>query len=308
MPSEKKNKELVNQIIAAAISLSLGILLLGLSYVTVASDFLIILFIPFLGALTALRTNYKGQILFIVGAVLVSFIDMQEGFFSFLPNLIIGVLYGDFVKKFSLSFYSFLGAVTISTAIQIGLIYPINFFYNVDLVLIFSKIFGLNEDIFYSFLPAFYFLLSLVQVTITFIILDGELKKLVKVKPVEDKYDFIVILIMGLAFIGIFIVSYFFVKWLAYLSFCYFLVVSSFIFIKSFDVSTKPLIIFYSAIGITSLVVFSFLFSVLKIEDYYMALFPFGVCFYLAGVGMVEYKRKSKRKIVAKEELKDLLK
>jgi len=306
--SEKNNRKLVNQITLAAICLAIGALFLGLSYVTIFSDFIIIMFVPFLGAVLSLRTDFKGQILFIVGCIAISFIDMQEGFFSFLPNVLMGVAYGDLVKKFSLSFYSFIGALTVSFLVQLVLIYPINFFFKVDLIEVYAKVFNMDRTAFESIFPLFYLLIAFVQTLIAFIVLSSELKKVSKVPESFVKNEFWVLLSLGLLTLIGTIISYFFLKWLSYLLLAYFILTSSYSYVMSFKASKKWEVIYYSVAGGCAFMVSGSFFGFLQVQDFYLSLLPLAFYFYFSGLLMLEYSKRSKADNKPYSEKIDLLK
>ena len=94
----KRNLVKNREIALAGIALSLSIIFLGLSYVIPFSSFLMIIFIPFLSALLAIRSSLKNQFIFLLAVVLISFIDIQEGLFYLIPNVIIGLVYGNLVN------------------------------------------------------------------------------------------------------------------------------------------------------------------------------------------------------------------
>lgn len=307
--SEKENSRLVKEITYSAILIAIGAVLISLSYVTVFSDLLIILFIPFLGAVASLKLSFKSQLIFLFCCIAISFIDIQEGFFSFLPNVIIGIAYGDFMKKFSLSFYSFIGALTISLLVNIGLVYPINFIYQVDMISIYAAVFHLTRETFLNLFPAFYLFLCLVQVLVTHIILTSELKKLINVPQFKIKNEFLVILISGLVFLIGLVISHFYLKWLEYLFFCYFVLISSYAFTSSFRWDKKWMIVFYSTLVGAGIILSSVSFCFLSQSDYYLSLIFLTSSLFLAGLVMIEYscKVKGDNNPLASEK-KDLLK
>src|SRR5574344_2036231 len=95
MTSRDPHKRITSAMALSAIGLALGILALSLTYVIPFSELLAVVFIPFLAALIVLKGDYRSALLFLAGSVAVSFIDMQEGFFEYLPNVIIGLCFGD---------------------------------------------------------------------------------------------------------------------------------------------------------------------------------------------------------------------
>jgi len=307
--SEKENSRSVKEITYSAILIAIGAVLISLSYLTIFSDILIILFIPFLGAVASLKLSFKSQLIFLVCCVAISFIDIQEGFFSFLPNIIIGLAYGDFVKRFSLSFYSFLGALTISILVNIGLVYPINFIYQIDMISIYAAVFHLPKETFSNIFPSFYLFLCLVQILVAHIILTSELKKIVRVPQFKVKNEFTVILISSLLLLAGLVISHFFLKWLEYLFFCYFVLVSSYAFTSSFTLIKKWMVFFYCITIGVGLILFSVSFCFLSQPDYYLSLIFLTSSLLLDGLVMIEYSCKAiGNGLPLADEKKDLLK
>lgn len=220
------NVRISGQIAIAAIALSLGIIILGLTYVISFMDIFIIIFVPFIAALVALRGDYRGQLLFFFGAIAISFISWQEGFFQFLPNAIIGLIFGNIVKKLSASFPTYLIVSLCSLIIEIVLIYPINFIFEVDMIDIYAKIFGLTKDAFKPIFPLFYLILASIQTLIMFITVSSELSKLGYIKDTKLRLNSPLFYLLIDIFVSILvIVGYFFAPWLMYLALGYILII-----------------------------------------------------------------------------------
>lgn len=308
MAERDPKKRITSQIALAAIGLALGILLLSLSYVLPLTEAFIIVFVPFLSALLALKCDYRGQLLYLSGALAVSFIDMQEGFFSFLPNILIGLAFGDSVKKFSLSFASYLIALTISLLINALLIYPIRFFYQTDLIKIYAGIFNCSYDAFLSLYPLFCFLLCSVQTLICYIIIGNELPKIAEVPAENQSREEIFSFCASLLPFFLFTIGYFYLKWLAYLMEGYILLVGCWLSLRGFRKDKKAIIVIYVFIFLLGFLSLGLMLSFLPKSDYALVFIPLGFLLNTLGLVMVEYNKRTKAYEKPQEELKDLLK
>jgi uncharacterized membrane protein YccC len=81
MGNRNPSKRINGQIAIAALGLALGIIFLSLSFLIPGTELLIMVIIPFLSAVVAIKSDYRGQLLYLAGIICVSFIDLQEGFF-----------------------------------------------------------------------------------------------------------------------------------------------------------------------------------------------------------------------------------
>jgi magnesium-transporting ATPase (P-type) len=120
------------------------------------------------------------------------------------------------VKYFSISFLTYLVSLSITLFIEIGLIYPINWIFNVDMIGIYATVLKLPRGFFSDIFPLFYFLVSIVQTLISFIIISNELPKL-NLKQKERKINNIIMYSsLDIVFIILFVIGYF-----LYLKLCY---------------------------------------------------------------------------------------
>lgn len=167
----------IRGIAIASISAALSIIMLTLTLFFPALSLLIILFSSLLGALVSLKTSIKIQIPYIFVILSISFINIQDGFFQLVPNTIIGLLFGNLVKKNYDIYFLFLSTTILSSIMNMLSFYPIKFLYNVDMIEIYAKVFNLNRADFINIYPIFNVLLSSIEMTVlTFVSLE-EIKK-----------------------------------------------------------------------------------------------------------------------------------
>lgn len=197
---------LIYQITIAGISIALEALFLLLNYFIPVFELAILLFVPFLACLVSIKCKTSGRLLLIFGTAAISFIDIQSGFFTLLPSSIIGVVFGLSVKKVGLNIVSFFALLSVSFLTQYILIYPINFFFEVDLIEVYSKIFSLETEKFKLVFPLFYLLISCVSSLIIFLVTESEITKFKSVKYPQIKHEPVWILSIYAFFLVLFII------------------------------------------------------------------------------------------------------
>lgn len=290
----------------AALCLALAAVFLSLGYLLPFMGLFIIIFIPFLASLEAIKGDIKSQLIFLAGSICIAFIDMQEGFFDFLPNVLIGLAFGNAVKKQGISFFSFMILLLSSFLINTLMIYPLNFFYQVDMIQAYGALMGLAKERFEPFFLVFELVLTSAQALICFAIISEELKKLAKPVTAIKADEFL----SGLIFLGAelicFTIGFFIYKPLCYLSIGFLLIQAGGETGSSFRYDKKLFIVIYSVLFILSLGLFFFLLSFQDKEIKRLCLLPFGLIFVTLGLFMLKYNSIHPVEKIAKEELKDL--
>ena len=277
MLKDKRNPatRVSSQITIAAIGLALGIILLSLTYLIPFMDIFIIILVPFVSALVSLKGDYRAQLLFFFGSVAISFISWQEGIFQYLPNVIIGLVFGNIIKVFSTSFLTYLVTLTASLLVESALIYPINFLFSVDMINIYAAVFGMSKEVFLPIFPLFYLLLSSIQTMIMFIIVSNELAKLGYIKRPDYNFDNIWIFVgLDLVFAILFVVGYYLLDWLNYLALGYSLLFLGYQAFKVLIPYDKINTICMSFLLASSIINFAVCISFLDIKQLYLGLVP----------------------------------
>lgn len=224
--SFKRNRQLA----FGALTLCLSIIFLGLSYVLPFSSLLVIVFIPFSTAILAYYSDFSEQIIFIVAIILVSLIDLQDGFFYLVPNTIIGLLYGNLVK-FKID-RLILFSLTFSAGFLLSFlaVYPINLLFKTDLIAVFAKLFSLSPAEFSLIAPCFFLLLGLIQTLIMQFSVENEMKKF-KMIAHDWQYQFQLALLLSTLFGALSYPLFMLRAAVGYVSLSYALIFSSFTFI-----------------------------------------------------------------------------
>lgn len=188
------------QIAYTAIGVSLSILLLSFSYVLPFSSIIMMIFVPILSCLIVFNTNWKYQLMYLGIISLVCFIDIQEGFFYLLPNTIIGLFYGNLIKKKISIDMLFLLTVILSTFLNSISYFPIKLFFKVDMIDVYRLIFKMDRSEFVNIYPVFCYFISMIETFFLILISEEELKKF-KINIVDSTSSF------GFAILGLILSS-----------------------------------------------------------------------------------------------------
>ena len=162
------------QIAYTAIGVSLSILLLSFSYVLPFSSIIMMIFVPILSCLIVFNTNWKYQLMYLGIISLVCFIDIQEGFFYLLPNTIIGLFYGNLIKKKISIAMLFLLTVILSTFLNSISYFPIKLFFKVDMIDVYRLIFKMDRSEFVNIYPVFCYFISMIETFFLILISEEE--------------------------------------------------------------------------------------------------------------------------------------
>jgi len=193
----------IKEIALAGISLSISIIFLVLTNYFAFSTLLIMLFIPLLTCLLSLKSHWQIQLLFLFGVLCVSFINIQDGIFYLLPNAVIGLLFGNFIKR-GLDVYSLYIIASIVCALFNALSYfPILAIYDVDMISIYSKMLNLSYDHFKIIYPAFSLLLAEIEIMILILISLEEIQKFKYKFNLKIDISLNAILYIALLFLGL---------------------------------------------------------------------------------------------------------
>lgn len=188
------------QIAYTAIGVSLSILLLSFSYVLPFSSIIMMFFVPILSCLIVFNTNWKYQLMYLGIISLVCFIDIQEGFFYLLPNTIIGLFYGNLIKKKISIDMLFLLTVILSTFLNSISYFPIKLFFKMDMIDVYRLIFKMDRSEFVNIYPVFCYFISMIETFFLILISEEELKKF-KINIVDSTSSF------GFAILGLILSS-----------------------------------------------------------------------------------------------------
>ncbi len=191
-----KRETLTENIALMALIAAINIIIcVASAFFSVASIFLILV-LPLLSALVEIycKDRYYPIYAFAsLGLALVATLwNIETTLFYLLPSLLTGYLFGLLSKKNIPPIYSILFTSLVQMSITIVEIPLINFLFDVDIVNTFKVFFKLdnsaNIDI---IVPSFIFVISLIEMSLSYLIISSELTKL-KIEEVEnDNFDIV---------------------------------------------------------------------------------------------------------------------
>jgi hypothetical protein len=170
-----------------------------ITYFVSGTGLFLILVLPLIAALVALKVNLKYSLIYIFATFAMSFIDFQNALFVILPSLISGIIFGYLIRTEVQGYYIIFLISVLNIGLQIGATYLVKGIYQIDLINVYSNVFHIKYEVFSSIYYLFLFVLSLIQTVITYIIMTNEIKKIGFVFN-EKKNHYIWILLTTLIF------------------------------------------------------------------------------------------------------------
>lgn len=138
----------------------------------------LILILPLCSSLVSVSVKFKYALIYIVSTLLISLIDFQLALFIILPCLISGLIFGRLIRVYLQGHFIILINALVLLIMQFASTYLINFIYEIDLVQSISSLLLLKETTFKEAYLLFLFMISLIQSSLSFMIISSELKKL----------------------------------------------------------------------------------------------------------------------------------
>ena len=160
----------------------------------------LILILPLCSSLVSVSVKFKYALIYIVSTLLISLIDFQLALFIILPCLISGLIFGRLIRVYLQGHFIILINALVLLIMQFASTYLINFIYEIDLVQSISSLLLLKETTFKEAYLLFLFMISLIQSSLSFMIISSELKKL-DLEFNEKKDRFILTLSLEISFI-----------------------------------------------------------------------------------------------------------
>lgn len=175
-----------------------------------------IIVIPMCSSFISLKVNWKYRLVYFCACLITFLIDPSLTLFIVIPSLISGIVLGELLSKYIQGYHIIFITSIVVTFLQIGSTYLINLFYKVDMIKLFCTILKINYSDFNSIYYFFIFILSLIQVSLSYLIITNELKKL-NYEFNEKRNQFLLILIINVFSIILSIISFFISKTIYFL-------------------------------------------------------------------------------------------
>ncbi len=169
-----KTKALTFSSIMSAIS----IVLILITFFSGDIGLFLILILPLCASLVAVKVNFKYSLIYFLSTFLISCIDFQVAIFVVIPSLFSGIVFGKFIKLYIQGYYIIIIDAICLLILQIASTYLVNAIYQIDIIKTTSQILKLNEEVFENGYFLFLFMLSLIESSLSYLIITSELKKL----------------------------------------------------------------------------------------------------------------------------------
>ena len=157
---------------------SLTILLIFLTTYLSGIGLIGMIVIPMCSSFISLKVNWKYRIVYLFACLITFFIDPSMTLFIVIPSLISGLILGELLSKYIQGYYIIFITTMVVSILQIGSTYLIDLLFEVNMIELFGTILKISNEDFISLFYLFIFILSLIQVSLSFIIITNELKKL----------------------------------------------------------------------------------------------------------------------------------
>ena len=191
-----KRETLTENIALMALMSAINIIIcVLLAFLNVFSIFLILV-LPLISALVEIYCKDRYYLIYAFASLGLSLIatlwNIETTIFYLVPSLFTGYLFGLLAKKNIPSIYSILLTSLVQMGLTMGEIPLINFIFDVNIINTFKTFFKLNESTNVDvIIPSFIFTISLIEMSLSYLIISNELIKL-KIEEYEnDKFDYL---------------------------------------------------------------------------------------------------------------------
>lgn len=191
-----KRETLTENIALMALMSAINIIICVLvAFLNVFSIFLILV-LPLISALVEIYCKDRYYLIYAFASLGLSLIatlwNIETTIFYLVPSLFTGYLFGLLAKKNIPSIYSILLTSLVQMGLTMGEIPLINFIFDVNIINTFKTFFKLNESTNVDvIIPSFIFTISLIEMSLSYLIISNELIKL-KIEEYEnDKFDYL---------------------------------------------------------------------------------------------------------------------
>lgn len=213
---------LVKSIPLMALMAAINIIIAELAALTPLVSIFVILILPLTSAIVELCCKDRFFLIYALAtfglSLALTFWNIETTIFYVFPSIVTGYIFGLLAKHKIPTVWSIFTATLAQTAITYALIPFIDFLFQVDIILTFKTAFGL-KDMFYVdvIIPTFIFGVSLIQVSLSQLIVTQELNKF-GMKDDLNRFSKTASAISGLFFSLLIIPGYFLSLEVAYLS------------------------------------------------------------------------------------------
>ena len=210
-----KRKTILQNMSFMAIMAAINIIVSVISAFSPIASVILVIFLPLTSTLVELFCEDKYYPIYALTTfglgIVATLWNMQTTFFTLLPSLITGYVFGLFAKRKFHPVWSVLASALLQALVTILFIPLINFIFNVDIIYTFKKAFNLAESASINIIiPAFILAISFIQIVLSYIVVSQEIKKFGEEMSKDETNYFIYGLvgsIISLAIIGLYFAS-----------------------------------------------------------------------------------------------------
>ena len=177
-----KRKTLLQNMAFMAIMAAINIIISVIAAFSPIASVILVIFLPLTSTLVELFCEDKYYPIYAIATfglgVVATLWNIQSTFFTLLPSLITGYIFGLFAKHKFNPIWSVLAASALQALITLLFIPLINFIFGVDIIYTFKAAFKLTEsENIGIIIPAFILAISIVQIVLSYIVVSQEVKK-----------------------------------------------------------------------------------------------------------------------------------
>ena len=192
----------------SSIMASITILLILVSNVIIGLGIISMLILPMCSTFISLKVDWKYRLVYFCACLITFIIDPSLTLFIVIPSLISGIVLGTLVSKYLQGYYVIFITTLCVSILQIGTTYLIDLIYEVNMIELFSTVLKINLVDFSNIYYFFIYTLSLIQISLSYMVISNELKKL-NYEFNEKKNQYIPIFIISTISIVLTFVSFF---------------------------------------------------------------------------------------------------
>ena len=192
----------------SGIMASITILLILVSNVIIGLGIISMLILPMCSTFISLKVDWKYRLVYFCACLITFIIDPSLTLFIVIPSLISGIVLGTLVSKYLQGYYIIFITTLCVSILQIGTTYLIDLIYEVNMIELFSTVLKINLVDFSNIYYFFIYTLSLIQVSLSYMVISNELKKL-NYEFNEKKNQYIPIFVITTISIVLTFVSFF---------------------------------------------------------------------------------------------------
>lgn len=177
-----KRETLVKSIPLMALMAAINIIVAELAGLSIIASIFLILILPLTSTIVEICCKDRYFPIYALAtfglSLALTFWNIETTIFYVLPSIITGYIFGLLAKLKLPTIWSIFAATLAQTAMMYGLIPLVNFVFQVDVITTFKAAFNLKEMVNVDIIvPSFIFLISLIQVSLSQIIVSQELQK-----------------------------------------------------------------------------------------------------------------------------------